>query len=417
MGNNLGRWVKKGSWTLLDKGLFGLSNFFLNILMARWLTPQDYGAFTLFYGLFWFVGSFHTAFLIEPLLVFGPGHYKERLPEYLGSLLYVHFGLTLPASLLCALAALGIRRSNPYLVAPLIAIALSGPFILLLWLMRQACYVRMEPELAAIAGTLFTILILLGAFVMNQHQWLSTAAAFYVMGISSFVVGLWLATRLRIDLVASAQRALIREVSVQHWQFGRWSVATQGLMIAPENIFALALTAWGGLEANAALNALRNLNMPIARVNIALSSLLVPKLVQVREQPQFMQTVRIALACFTIGPTVSWLLLGLLHRPIVLWLYEGNYQEYAPLIWVLGIGPILGGILVVLNCALRSLELPQKVFQAFCLFTPITLILTLALIRIKGMPGAVFGLALSPILEVAVLALMFLQAYRKKSVR
>jgi O-antigen/teichoic acid export membrane protein len=414
MGSNLGRWIRKGSWTLLDKGLFGLSNFVLNVLLARWLAPPDYGAFTLFYGLFWFVGSFHTALLIEPLLVFGPGHYKNRLPEYLGALLYAHAGLTLPASLLCVLVAAGIKRFSPDLVAPLIALAISGPFILLLWLMRQACYVRLEPELAAIAGALYTVLMFLGAFILNQYQWLSTAAAFYVMGISSLGVGLWLAMRLRLNLYA-VKPHLMREVSMHHWQFGRWAAATQGLMIAPENIYALALTTWGGLEATAALNALRNLNMPIARINVSLSSLLVPKLVEVRTQPQFMQTVRIALVCFTIGPILSWLLLGLLNQPIVLWLYQGNYQENASLIWVLGIGPIFGGILVVLNSTLRSLELPQKVFQAFCLFTPVNLVLTLGLIFTNKMPGAVFGLVLASVLEAGTMATLFLQAYRSKS--
>ena len=38
-------WLKKGSLAVLDQGLFSGANFVVNILLARWLTPEEYGAF------------------------------------------------------------------------------------------------------------------------------------------------------------------------------------------------------------------------------------------------------------------------------------------------------------------------------------------------------------------------------------
>ena len=67
------------------------TNFVVNILLARWLTPAEYGAFALAYSVFVLLGVFHIAILIEPMLVFGPGRYRERFPEYLGILLRGHF--------------------------------------------------------------------------------------------------------------------------------------------------------------------------------------------------------------------------------------------------------------------------------------------------------------------------------------
>lgn len=412
--SSLRQWLKKGTWAILDRGLFGLSGFMLNVLLARWLSPQDYGAFTLLNGLFWFVGAFHTALWVEPLLVFGPGYDRDRLPVYLGALFYLHFGITLLMSLLLVLITVGTGLAGA-LTNPLLGVILSGPFILFLWLMRQACYVRLEPELAAIAGTLYTVAMLLGAYLMNQYEWLSATGAFCVMGISSCVAGLWLAFRLQLDLSHSLNTHVWRGVLTRHWHFGRWSAATQGLMIAPENLYYVALTTWVGLEATATLKALRNLNTPILRINIALTSLLIPSLVEVRDQPQFMRTVRAALASFTLGPLLSWLLLGILNQPLVGWLYQGKYQGSAALIWILGIGPIFGGIVVVLNSTLRAMELPQKVFQAFCLFTPVNLLLTLGLMSTQGVLGTVIGLSISTVLEASVMAGLFLRAYRENT--
>ena len=91
-------WVGKGSLAILDQGLFAGSNFLLNVLLARWLDPADYGAFALAYSVFLLLGVFHTAILTEPMLVFGPGKYRERFHEYLGILLRGHCVLMLPGA-------------------------------------------------------------------------------------------------------------------------------------------------------------------------------------------------------------------------------------------------------------------------------------------------------------------------------
>jgi hypothetical protein len=55
---------------------------------------------------FLLLGVFHTAVLNEPMLVFGPAKYGERVQGYLGALLRGHFAVMLPLSLLVTMAAL-----------------------------------------------------------------------------------------------------------------------------------------------------------------------------------------------------------------------------------------------------------------------------------------------------------------------
>ena len=95
-------WLQKGSFAILDQGLFAGTNFLINIFLARWLEPAQYGAFATAYSIFLLLGTFHTAILTEPMLVFGSGKYSRRFHEYLGFLLYGHAGLTLPVGMLLA---------------------------------------------------------------------------------------------------------------------------------------------------------------------------------------------------------------------------------------------------------------------------------------------------------------------------
>src|SRR5690606_25728151 len=85
-----GGMLGKGFWAVMDQGLFAFSNFLVNILLARWLAPESYGAFSIAFSLFLVLGTFHTALLTEPMLVFGASKYRYSFAEYLRVLLRGH---------------------------------------------------------------------------------------------------------------------------------------------------------------------------------------------------------------------------------------------------------------------------------------------------------------------------------------
>jgi O-antigen/teichoic acid export membrane protein len=376
--------------------LFATSNFVLNLLLARWLTPQDYGAFTIAFAVFLFFGAFHTALLSEPMLVFGPGRYTGRLSEYLDVLLYAHLGFAALGGLLWLLASLGFGLSGSRVFSlALLGLALAGAFIPFLWLMRQACYVRLEPHLAASGGVLYMALMLAGVYALSQCEWLSAVSALGVMAGSSLAAGLLLGARLHIGWPLSVSHSLFREVLGDHWGYGRWAVATEALVWIPGNVYYLLLPAWAGLEASAALKALMNLIMPILHANTALSVLLVPTLVRARRDGGFGHLVCLALGLFTAGAALYWVLLGLFPHQLVTRLYGGQYREYENLLWLLGFSLPISGAVQVLGAALRALERPDRLFWAYLLSTIVALTVGLGCMAVWGVAGAVVGFLLS----------------------
>ncbi len=406
IGAKVGKsWLTRGFWAVMDQGLFATSNFALNILLARWLTPYEYGAFSLAFAIFLFVGCLHTATLTEPMLVFGPGRYEGRLSEYLGALVYGHLGFAALGSIALLLASLGFGLwGSSSLAAVLLALALAGPFILLLWLMRRACYVRFEPHLAALGGAYYMVLMLAGAYVLYRFGWLSTATALGVMGVSSLAVSVWLAARLRVKLPPLRGSGLTRNCIKSHWEYGRWSVANRGLYWFPTNIYYLILPVWGGLEAGASFKALMNLIMPMLQTVSALTVILLPALVRARKQGKVGSTMRLALVPLVLASVLYWVFLGVFHDPVVSLAYGGQYAEYADLLWILGLLPVALAANEVLSQALRALERPDSLFRAYTLYAIIGGALGIGCMYLWGIVGAVVGILVSRVVAVVLVA-------------
>ena len=398
----------------MDQGLFATSNFAINILLARWLTPYEYGAFGAAFAIFLFVGSLHQATFQEPMLVFGPGKYQARVPEYLGALVYWHFAFSALSSVALLLAGLGLWWWGSEAVSLVIfALAITGPFSLLLWLMRRACYVLFEPLLAASGGAWYMILMLVGACGLYWGDLLSAASALGVMAVSSLAVSVWLAVRLHVKCPSLRGDELVRDSFRDHWQYGRWSLVNQGLNWIPLNIPYLILPIWSGLAAGGSFKALMNLIMPVMQGVWALSTLFLPALVRARSKGyvEFNSQVRFALVPLVIGPALCGVLLGLFHRPLISWLYAGQYTEQAALLWLLGLCPVFVAVKLVVGNALRALERPDWLLLSYVFPAATALTVGMALVYYGGIAGSVVMLLISQMISAA-LAVLFYQRIR-----
>jgi O-antigen/teichoic acid export membrane protein len=396
--------LTKGFWAVTDQGLFAVSNFSLNVMLARWLPAKDYGAFTVAFTIFLLVGTFHTALLTEPMLVFGPGRYRGRLAEYLSVLLSGHWGLAALGSVLLGLSGLVVGAFGPStLSSALFGFALAGPLILLPWFMRRACYIRLEPHLAASGGIVYLILMVIGLLALYRLASLSMVPAIGVMALASLIASLWLASRLRVSGSPATASGLAGEAFRDHWGYGRWAVATMALGWIPGNVYYLLLPLWQGLEAGAALKAVTNLILPIQHMYGALGMLLVPALVRARDRAKFDRLVHVGAVLLSAGSLAYWMLLITFHRSVMAWLYGGQYAGYVEVLWLLGIVLLAGALGSVLGGALRALERPDQVCRASWFSTVVVLTFGVGSMVLWGVRGAGLGLALSYVARTAAI--------------
>ena len=411
------RWLGRGVWAVTDQGLFAVSSALLNVLLARWLVPAEYGAFAVAYTLFLLIGAVHTAFFTEPMLVFGSDKYAKLWSGYMRVLLRGHWMLTCAGSMFLLIASAVCWFNGAGLIAQATCgLAVAAPFTLLLWLMRRASYARLQPQLAAAASALYLLLIMTGLWALNFYKATSILLVMLCMGLASAVAGLWLRWQLcsttSLDS-ESAARPAQRAVLTAHWNYGRWALATGLLMWVPLNFYFIVLSGWVSLEASATLKALTNMVLPLLQTNAALSALLLPPLVmRARNRVAFKQLLRSALMLFLAGATLYTLFLATLGRPLVHLLYGGKYDGAASLLWLLALLPALDGIAIVLASALRSLERPVLVFWANLCAGACVLTLGLWATSAWGLGGAALGMILGELLAALLLCLFVVKCLR-----
>jgi O-antigen/teichoic acid export membrane protein len=413
-------WVGKGSLAILDQGLFASSNFLLNVLLARWLAPGDYGAFAVAFSVFLLLGVFHNAILTAPMLVFGPGKYRERFPEYLGILLRGHFALMLSgAALLAAVAFLLGWLYSPAVERAFLALAIAGPFILLLGVLRRAFYVRLNPGGAAAGGGVYLLILLASTLTLRTAGRLTPATGFLAMAAASLITCVLLLALLRPTLATDS--SAIRAVVADHWRYGKWVAAAAGPGWVTENIYFLVLPAWVGLAEAGALKALLNLAMPALHTISALGVLLLPILVRDHDcgGPRAMErTIKLSLALFLLGSACYLALLWGFRLQIFHVLYAGKYTGYAswPVLLV-GLLPFAQILPCVMGNALGALERPNLVFWSGVGSGAVALALGVPLASSLGVGGALAGIVASYVL-MGFLMLFFLlrSVYRERCI-
>lgn len=406
-----GAWLGRGVWALSDQGLFALSSFGLNVLLARWLAPAEYGAFALAFSVFLFISVFHTSFVSEPMLVFGPTRYRDDPRGYVARLAGAGGALALAASAALAVLLLATRPLWPAgLGATLLGFAIAAPCVLFMWQLRRACYVLGAPRLAASAGGAHLVIVIAIVAALRSGAALSAATAAMGLGAASLIAGGWMAARLGLRWRGLRGGSSLREMASAHWEYGRWSSGAALLSWASANLYLLLLPVWFGLEAAGALSALVSLTMPAIHAEIALSLLVLPALAQRRDQASFGSLAGGSMALLAGGAAAQWLLLGLLHRPLARWIYAGRYDAESSSLWILGLIPVAFAVIAVRGAALRALEQPRRVFAAHLVAAATAIVVGPLLVKGGGLVGAASGYLLSYVLTAAALLLQGTQA-------
>jgi hypothetical protein len=155
-------WGLESTLSFVDQGLMSVAGFGVNLLLARWLAPDLYGAFTVVFAAFLFVSGFHNVLLLEPLSVMGSSRYADRLPAYFRAQIAVHGMLVGVLSLVGLLVGLILWRVTPH--SPLVSAMFRSAMVLslLLWLARRMCYGMQRPGVAVGGSATYLFLIVAG---------------------------------------------------------------------------------------------------------------------------------------------------------------------------------------------------------------------------------------------------------------
>ena len=406
------KWFAKGGLAVVDYGLISGSNFLLGVLLARWLTPREYGAYALSFSFFILAGFLYQSLLLEPLSVFSGTLFRGNIRGYLKTTLWIHWALSLAMCLALAAAAVVAFAvgHSPVLAIALAGITIATPFILVHGLARRSFYLKLMPGPAAFGSVFYCVFVTGGVFVFFRLGTLSSFTAFLLMGFAALVTSVVMVFQLHAALEPATGRPKLRATWGKHWEYGRWALATSVVGWVPNYIYIPLVSSFSGMAAAGELRALMNLAAPVLQTYAALSMLFLPYAARVQNQNgrQAAASLNRRLAfLFVAGSVAYWAVLIPLKQPLFHFLYNGKYMESAYLIplfalettiWSASLGPAI---------LLRAMESPRSLFIANGAASVVAVIAGIPATRYFGLQGVIWSMIGANFLYVVVAFILF----------
>ncbi len=395
------RWTAKAGFALTDQGLVSGSNFVISIVLARWLTPEQYGGFALVFAVFLLLSMAYQCLLLEPMAIFGAGEYGPRLRGYLKTLIAIH--AIISGAIFAVLAAgaelAHMRGISGGLPGALAGIGVAAPCILLFWLARRACYLDARSGVAAAGAILYCATMMCGLWVVHSFGALSSFSAFLIMGLSGLLAAIVLFVLLRGSIATHEQPAPTASAAWRlHWGYGGWALAGAIASWIPAYIYYPLVGGFAGLGAVASLKALMNLAAPVTQLQAAFSMLLIPYATRRFRQGGEDSVVRLGRLLTWCGLAAAigyWALIAGFQHTIFRALYAGRYPEVAALIPLAALGSICWAGTFGFSTALRAMERPRLIFIGFGVAAAISLLAGIPATHAFGVRGAIWGINVS----------------------
>jgi O-antigen/teichoic acid export membrane protein len=394
-------WGLKSALALVDQGLFSGAGFLVNLLLARWLAPDSYGAFAVAFAAFLFISGFHNVLLLEPMTVMGPGRHSDNLPGYFRAQFLIHFfvvGWLTAAGLLGGVALWQATPDSP-LVGAIFGSALMLPLLLLLWLVRRMCYVLQRPGLAVAGTASFLVLITVGLTALRHFGWATPLLAFLLMGAASLIASGVLLARFGFfhgsqTLNDISWRAALRE----NWTYGRWLVGSTTLYSISNQTQTYLVAATLGLGAAGVLRAMQLPSLMMTQAVTAAGLLFLPAFSQEFGRGDVKRVRRkaaVVSATLAFAGLVFVAILALVSSPLERVMYSGKYASQAWLIPVLGLIPVATGFSVGFSMVLKAARKPHYDLMANAIAAPVSVVSALVFVYWWGLPGAAASMILS----------------------
>lgn len=245
----------------------------LNILLARWLTPEDYGAFAVAFAVFLFLSGFHNALILDPMAVSGALKPDTWHISYVKKLFLMQLGLSIILGLILSIA--GLFFQSP-IKDSLIGMGISTPFILSVWFFRNSFYIKSESNKASVISSVYTVSLISGLVWLNDTKLINLPGVFLLIsGVSLLTLFTGICFYRENSAVPTSVN--FSTIARENWNYGKWLVLTAfsngltTLSFAP--LIGIAL----GLREVAAFKGWQNLINPMQQVLAASTLLMVPR--------------------------------------------------------------------------------------------------------------------------------------------
>ncbi len=391
--------------SIADQAVFSGAMLLINILLARWTTPDEYGAFAVMFSLFLILAGLHNALIVEPMSVFGPRKKPAARKVYVRHVYLMHGAVAASLAAIAALSALFLQDAA--LQSAKWALPLTIPLTMTFWLARRACYMESRPGHALLLSTLYAIAVTAGLYWLNRAESLTAFSALLTFGTAGFAVSLPTVVRACGHGTTAITQTFGASVR-QHANYGRWSLGESIAFAFGASILPLAIAWFMTVGEAGKFRALQILFLPLTHLTTGLGLLLLPMMSRLRATGgsyQFASRAKALLLLFVALAVVYSLPLLILGREILMMIYgSAEYLDLLTLLPYFALTCVATSMTAAIMIIARSAERPDLVFFSTVAGSIAMVTLGFAMIAAFGIPGIGGALLVNSGLSAIVLA-------------
>lgn len=406
--HNIVRVSSSSLLSIVDQGLLSAINFSIGLFLIHFAGKEQYGLYSLAYGVITLVIGIAGALIVTPMTVSYTDRPVEQRHLYCLSVLIGQQCVVLPL-LGLALVVIGVLHLCGALTWPMasfaavIATASVGG---MLWeFVRRYHYLNLQPTQALSLDIYYASIVMAGFSIVvsmsvsDLHWW-----GVVIYGLATLVVGIYAFAGMNF----STRTALvdINKTLKESWHLGRWALGGVFVTWVQTQSFAYFLAIFSDLGRVADANAARLLLAPLMLVNTGLNNILLPRLVRMRSQNHIEDTEELAHQFMwgLIGIFVVYtMLVLLLKEKLILIVLGETYKEVGLLVVAWAVVNLLTALRGISSLLLQTFKRFQVITLANAGSALVVVGITWPLIYYCGTLGSIMALGVGELVLAVLL--------------
>jgi len=375
----------------LDQAIISSSNFLTTVLMARFLSLDDFGLFSLLWLALMFIFNIHLSLIVAPFLNFG-SKLRDNLAGFVSTFFFFELILVL------------------FIIPPIIGVLFSWGFnekvsfsVMLIFLFFVAVYLLLDLtrrffvlKTAYLKLVAFDFIVYIGQVIIPI-----IIKYFGLLNILSFFIGLlifdllvlliWL---LKIPLTLPEFKDL-RLMFLKTWNFSKWLLGASILQWVSNNAFSLFTAFLLGSWVIGVIRVMQNIMGVLHVFYLALENILPRYFYKVYIVAGFEGLSRLVFrySVYALGPfLILFLMTKYFSEDIVYFFYGSKYEPFSYLLCYFVILYFLIFVSTLFRHLYRVLEETRIIFYSYLVSVIVAVLTVYPLIKTFGITGIVLGL-------------------------
>lgn len=401
----------KGYLAIVDQSVVSAAHLFVSLLLARYVTPKEYGIFVLSYAVLVLISYIQRCLVVAPMTVIGAPLEGENMRKYFTStsLTQLILGITTTVLMLTVIGITGIFIMRPVLLRTFYSMAFASFSFQGQEFFRRMLFTQQRVRDAALNDLFCHCLQVIGLVIILRLGRLSACNAFWIILLSTAlgtVYGFY-----QCKGLISTDLADFKKVVRENWDYGKWLLTSMLTQWVSGQIYVFAAAGFLTVAAAGVIGAARNIFGLLNMVVNGLRSFIVPY-----ASKRFMASRLAFLKEFTnklfllgtAGVIIYCLIVTLASQSILDYLYKGHYKGYGYVLVLFAIQSLFAFLNFPSSIGLLILRKTKSILYGNLFSCIATVMVAIPMVRYWGLYGACVGM----IITQAILASALFWFYR-----